>query len=200
MIGRIVGTLIEKTPPELMVDVNGIGYEVSASMTTIYDLPQIGGLVTLFTHLLVKEDSHTLYGFIDKNERALFRVLIKVNGIGPKMALAILSSMSSEELIANVQESDVTALTRIPGVGKKTAERLIIELRDKLGQAAKTDLFSAPAVLRQVQADPRQEAEAALISLGYKPQEAAKAIAGVPMDAANSEDVIKAALKGMLRK
>ena len=199
MIGRIVGTLVEKMPPDLLLDVNGIGYEISASMTTVYDLPQIGEKVTLFTHFLVKEDSQTLYGFIDKNERALFRVLIKVNGIGPKMALAILSSMSSEELIINVQESDVTALTKIPGVGKKTAERLIIELRDKLGQAAKNDLFSAPAVLRQVQADPRQEAEAALISLGYKPQEAAKAISGVPMDAASSEDVIRAALKGMLR-
>lgn len=200
MIGRIVGTLVEKTPPELLVDVAGVGYDVSASMTTIYDLPAVGGQVVLHTHMLVKEDSHTLYGFIDKAERALFRVLIKVNGIGPKMALAILSSMSSEELVANVQESDVTALTRIPGVGKKTAERLIIELRDKLGQAAKSDLFSTPAVLRQVQADPRQEAEAALISLGYKPQEAAKAISGVPIDAASSEEVIKAALKGMLRK
>jgi Holliday junction DNA helicase RuvA len=199
VIGRIVGTLVEKMPPELLVDVNGIGYEISASMTTVYDLPQIGETVTLFTHFLVKEDSQTLYGFIDKNERALFRVLIKVNGIGPKMALAVLSSMSSEELITNVQESDVTALTKIPGVGKKTAERLIIELRDKLGQAAKNDLFSAPTVLRQVQADPRQEAEAALISLGYKPQEAAKAIAGVSMDASSSEDVIRAALKGMLR-
>ncbi|ETX11530.1 Holliday junction DNA helicase RuvA [Marinomonas ushuaiensis DSM 15871] len=199
MIGRIVGTLIEKTPPELLLDVGGIGYEISASMTTIYDLPQVGEKVILYTHFLVKEDSQTLYGFIDKSERALFRVLIKVNGIGPKMALAVLSSMSAEELISNVQDSDVSALTRIPGVGKKTAERLIIELRDKLGQAAKTDLFSAPAVLRQVQSDPRQEAEAALISLGYKPQEAAKAIAGVPMDAASSEDVIKAALKGMLR-
>jgi holliday junction DNA helicase RuvA len=195
-----VGTLVEKSPPELLVDVGGIGYEISSPMTTIYDLPPVGGTVTLFTHLLVKEDSHTLYGFIDKNERALFRVLIKVNGIGPKMALAVLSSMSAEELIGNVQDSDVSALTRIPGVGKKTAERLIIELRDKLGQAAKTDLFSAPAVLRQVQADPRQEAEAALISLGYKPQEAAKAIAGVPVDAANSEDVIKAASKSMLRQ
>ncbi|MEP0071495.1 MAG: Holliday junction branch migration protein RuvA [Marinomonas sp.] len=200
MIGRIVGTLVEKMPPELLVDVNGIGYEISASMTTVYDLPQIGEQVTLFTHFLVKEDSQTLYGFIDKSERALFRVLIKVNGIGPKMALAILSSMSSEELVTNVQDSDVTALTKIPGVGKKTAERLIVELRDKLGQAAKNDLFSAPAVLRQVQADPRQEAEAALISLGYKPQEAAKAIASVPMDSASSEDVIKAALQGMLRK
>lgn len=199
MIGRIVGTLIEKTPPELLVDVGGIGYEVSVSMTTVYDLPQIGEKVILFTHFLVKEDSQTLYGFIDKSERALFRVLIKVNGIGPKMALAVLSSMSTEDLISNVQDSDVSALTRIPGVGKKTAERLIIELRDKLGQAAKTDLFSAPAVLRQVQADPRQEAEAALISLGYKPQEAAKAIASVPIDAASSEDVIRAALKGMLR-
>lgn len=195
-----MGTLVEKSPPELLVDVGGVGYEISSPMTTIYDLPPVGGTVTLFTHLLVKEDSHTLYGFIDKNERALFRVLIKVNGIGPKMALAVLSSMSAEELIGNVQDSDVSALTRIPGVGKKTAERLIIELRDKLGQAAKTDLFSAPAVLRQVQADPRQEAEAALISLGYKPQEAAKAIAGVPVDAANSEDVIKAALKSMLRQ
>ncbi|MEO9274233.1 Holliday junction branch migration protein RuvA [Marinomonas sp. 5E14-1] len=200
MIGRIVGTLVEKTPPELLVDVSGVGYEISASMTTIYDLPQLGDQVTLFTHFLVKEDSQTLYGFIDKSERALFRVLIKVNGIGPKMALAILSSMSSEELVANVQDSDVTALTKIPGVGKKTAERLIIELRDKLGQAAKNDLFSAPTVLRQVQADPRQEAEAALISLGYKPQEAAKAIASIPMDSASSEEVIKAALQGMLRK
>lgn len=199
MIGRIVGTLIEKTPPELLVDVGGIGYEISVSMTTVYDLPQIGEKVTLFTHFLVKEDSQALYGFIGKSERVLFRILIKVNGIGPKMALAVLSSMSSEELISNVQDSDVSALTRIPGVGKKTAERLIIELRDKLGQAVKTDLFSAPAVLRQVQADPRQEAEAALISLGYKPQEAAKAIAGVPTNAASSEDVIKAALKGMLR-
>lgn len=199
MIGRIVGTLVEKTPPELLVDVNGVGYEISASMTTIYDLPPIGEKVVLFTHFQVKEDSQTLYGFIDKAERALFRVLIKVNGIGPKMALAVLSSMSSEELIANVQESDVTALTRIPGVGKKTAERLIIELRDKLGQAAKTDLFSAPAVLKQVQADPRQEAEAALIALGYKPQEAAKATANIPVDGASSEDVIKAALKAMLR-
>jgi Holliday junction DNA helicase RuvA len=200
VIGRVVGTLVEKTPPELLVDVAGIGYEISASMTTIYELPQVGDQVTLFTHFLVKEDAHTLYGFIHKNERALFRILIKVNGIGPKMALAVLSSMSSEELISNVQESDVDALTRIPGVGKKTAERLIIELRDKLGQAAKNDLFSTPTVLRQIQADPRQEAEAALISLGYKPQEAAKAIAGVPVDASNSEDVIKAALKGMLRK
>ncbi|MCV2402971.1 Holliday junction branch migration protein RuvA [Marinomonas sp. C2222] len=199
MIGRIVGTLIEKMPPELLVDVMGVGYEISASMTTIYELPQIGEKVTLFTHFSVKEDSQTLYGFIDKNERALFKVLIKVNGIGPKMALAILSSMSSEELVSNVQESDVTALTKIPGVGKKTAERLIIELRDKLGQAAKKDLFSAPAVLRQVQADPRQEAEAALISLGYKPQEAAKTISAVPMDIASSEEIIKVALKGMLR-
>ena len=199
MIGRIVGTLIEKSPPELLVDVAGIGYELSASMTTIYDLPAVGEKVVLYTHFQVKEDSHTLYGFIDKAERALFRVLIKVNGIGPKMALAVLSSMSSEELVANVQESDVTALTKIPGVGKKTAERLIIELRDKLGQAAKNDLFSTPTVLRQVQADPRQEAEAALISLGYKPQEAAKAIAAVPVDGASSEEVIRAALKGMLR-
>ncbi|WP_191600181.1 Holliday junction branch migration protein RuvA [Marinomonas algicola] len=200
MIGRLVGKLVEKMPPDLLVDVGGVGYELSASMTTFYELPSVGGQVVLYTHFQVKEDAQTLYAFIDKSERALFRILIKVNGIGPKMALAILSSMSSDELVKFVQESDVTALTGIPGVGKKTAERLIVELRDKLGQAAKQDLFSTPAVLKQVQADPRQEAESALISLGYKPQEASKAIALIPMSNATSEDVIKAALKNMLRK
>lgn len=200
MIGRLVGKLVEKMPPDLLVDVGGVGYELSASMTTFYALPSIGEQVVLYTHFQVKEDAQTLYAFIDKSERTLFRILIKVNGIGPKMALAILSSMSSEELVKFVQESDVSALTGIPGVGKKTAERLIVELRDKLGQAAKRDLFSTPAVLKQVQADPRQEAESALISLGYKPQEAAKAIALIPMSNATSEDVIKAALKNMLRK
>jgi len=199
VIGRLVGYIVEKIPPELMLDVNGVGYELTASMTTFYELPAIGEKVTLYTHFQVKEDSQSLYAFKSKGERALFRILIKVNGIGPKMALSVLSSMSSDELIANVQESDVTALTRIPGVGKKTAERLIIELRDKLGQAAKNDLFSTPEVLRQVQADPRQEAEAALISLGYKSQEAAKAIAKVPVSSDSSEQVIKAALRNMLK-
>ncbi|EAQ66615.1 Holliday junction DNA helicase RuvA [Marinomonas sp. MED121] len=199
MIGRLVGYLVEKVPPELMLDVNGVGYELTASMTTFYELPAIGEKVTLYTHFQVKEDAQSLYAFKQKDERALFRILIKVNGVGPKMALSVLSSMSSDELIANVQDSDVTALTRIPGVGKKTAERLIIELRDKLGQAAKQDLFATPEVLRQVQADPRQEAEAALVSLGYKPQEAAKAIAKVPVSSDSSEQVIKSALKNMLK-
>lgn len=199
MIGRLVGELVEKMPPELLVDVNGVGYEMTASMTTFYDLPAVGDRVVLYTHFQVKEDSQSLYAFITKDERALFRVLIKVNGIGPKMALAILSSMSSDELIQFVQESDVSALTGIPGVGKKTAERLIIELRDKLGKASKTDLFSTPSVLRKVQADPRQEAEAALIALGYKPQEAARAIAQVPVSGDSSESVIKMALKNMLK-
>ncbi|TBR42246.1 Holliday junction branch migration protein RuvA [Marinomonas agarivorans] len=199
MIGRIVGQLIEKTPPELLIDVHGIGYEMVVSMTTFYDLPTIGEQVTLYTHFQVKEDAHSLYGFLTKDERALFRILIKVNGVGPKMALNVLSSMSSEELIHFVQESDVTALTRIPGVGKKTAERLIIELRDKLGQAAKNDLLTAPTVLHKVQTDPRQEAEAALIALGYKPQEAARAIAKVPVSNDSSEQVIKIALKNMLK-
>ncbi len=200
MIGRLVGKLIEKMPPDLMLDVGGVGYELSASMTTFYDLPAVGENVVLFTHYQVKEDAHTLYGFIDKEERTLFRILIKVNGIGPKMALAILSSMSSNELVRFVQDSDVTALTGIPGVGKKTAERLIVELRDKLGKAAKRDLFSTPEVLKQVQTDPRQEAESALIALGYKPQEASKAIALIPVSNATSEEVIKAALKNMLKK
>lgn len=199
MIGRIVGTLVEKTPPQLLVDVNGIGYEVMASMSTIYELPSIGNNVILHTHFQVKEDAQSLYGFTTKDERALFRILIKVNGIGPKMALSVLSSMNPEELIAAVQESQVDALTKVPGVGKRTAERLVVELRDKLGSAAKQDLFSERAVVAQVQADPRQEAEAALIALGYKPQEATKMIAKLPKDESDSEALIKAALKSMLK-
>ncbi len=199
MIGRISGTLIEKAPPELLVDVGGIGYEVLASMSTIYDLPQVGQPVVLQTHFQVKEDAQSLYGFVTKDERALFRILIKVNGIGPKMALSVLSSMNPQELITAVQESQVDNLTKVPGVGKRTAERLIVELRDKLGSAAKQDLFTERSVVAKVQADPRQEAEAALISLGYKPQEAARMIAKLPKDESNSESLIKAALKGMLK-
>ncbi|TPE55472.1 Holliday junction branch migration protein RuvA [Maribrevibacterium harenarium] len=199
MIGRISGTLLEKMPPELLVDVNGVGYELFASMNTIYEMPQVGGQVVLHTHLQVKEDGHTLFGFYTKDERALFRILIKVNGIGPKMALSILSSMNASELVEAVQESQVAALTKIPGVGKRTAERLVVELRDKLGAAAKQDLFSPGVVVQKVQSDPRQEAEAALIALGYKPQEAAKMIAALPKDSSDSETLIKLALKSMLR-
>ncbi|SBT18727.1 Holliday junction ATP-dependent DNA helicase RuvA [Marinomonas gallaica] len=199
MIGRIVGTLIEKTPPELLVDVGGVGYEIMASMSTIYELPQVGQSVILHTHFQVKEDAQSLYGFATKDERALFRILIKVNGIGPKMALSVLSSMNPPELITAVQESQIDSLTKVPGVGKRTAERLVVELRDKLGTAAKQDLFTERSVVTQVQADPRQEAEAALISLGYKPQEAARMIAKLPKDESNSELLIKAALKSMLK-
>lgn len=199
MIGRIVGVLVEKAPPELLVDVAGVGYEVTASMSTIYELPQVGQQVVLYTHFLVKEDMQALYGFVTKDERALFRILIKVNGVGPKMALAILSSMSPTELIEAVQDSQVDSLTKIPGVGKKTAERLVVELRDKLGSAAKQDLFTAKTVVQKVNADPRQEAEAALVALGYKPQEAARVLAKLPKDDSDSESLIKAALKSMLR-
>lgn len=199
MIGRIAGTLIEKTPPELLVDVGGIGYEILASMSTIYELPQIGQNVILHTHFQVKEDAQSLYGFATKDERALFRILIKVNGIGPKMALSVLSSMNPQELISAVQESQIDSLTKVPGVGKRTAERLVVELRDKLGSAAKQDLFTERSVVTQVQTDPRQEAEAALISLGYKPQEAARMIAKLPKDESDSESLIKAALKSMLK-
>ncbi|MBM6549966.1 Holliday junction branch migration protein RuvA [Marinomonas ostreistagni] len=199
MIGRIVGTLVEKTPPELLVDVNGVGYEIMASMSTIYELPSIGNVVTLHTHFQVKEDAQSLFGFASKDERALFRILIKVNGIGPKMALSVLSSLNPAELITAVQESQVDTLTKVPGVGKRTAERLVVELRDKLGTAAKQDLFSERAVVAQVQADPRQEAEAALVALGYKPQEATKMIAKLPKDESDCEALIKAALKSMLK-
>ena len=136
MIGRIAGVLLDKQPPELMVDVNGVGYEISAPMTTFYRLPLLNEPVTLFTHLVVRDDAHLLYGFYDKQERSLFRLLIKVNGVGPKMALAILSGIESDTFAHCVEDNDTAALVRIPGVGKKTAERLIIEMRDKLKMLA----------------------------------------------------------------
>jgi len=132
VIGRLTGELVEKSPPELLIDVSGVGYELEASMNTFYKLPDVGTFVTLYTHFVVREDAQLLYGFADKNERTLFRTLIKVNGVGPKLALTILSGISVQEFIRTVQHEDSTALVRLPGVGKKTAERLIIEMKDKL--------------------------------------------------------------------
>jgi holliday junction DNA helicase RuvA len=181
MIGRIHGKLIDKQPPELLVDVNGVGYEIQAPMTTIYGLPDVGSSVTLFTHFVVREDAQLLFGFLDKQERSLFRSLLKVNGVGPKMALAILSGIEMHEFVRCVADADITSLTRIPGVGKKTAERLLVEMRDRIKewQHAGAASGSAPAKVVSVQNQMVADAESALIALGYKPQDAAKAVNGV---------------------
>ncbi len=199
MIGRIRGTLVEKRAPEVLVDCAGVGYEVLVPMTTLYQLPELGAEVILLTHHVVREDAQQLFGFIDAQSRALFRDLIKVNGVGPKLALTVLSGVDVGEFVALVLAGDAASLVKLPGVGKKTAERLVIEMRDKLKDyepAAGAKLPNAAPV----KVDAASEAEEALISLGYKPQEAARAIAGVEGEGLPVEDLIRQALKAMIGK
>lgn len=198
MIGRLRGTLLDKQPPWLVVDVAGVGYELEASMTTLVALPAVGELVALFTHLTVREDAHLLYGFVREQERALFRALIRVNGVGPKLALAILSGMEEDAFIRCVMEDDIKALTRLPGVGKKTAERLIVEMRDRFPHwehPGDSGLFAdKPGGGRPTSpSSPLEDAEAALVSLGYKPAEAARMLSGLD-EGLSTEAMIKAAL------
>ncbi len=206
MITHLHGVLVEKQPPQLVIDVQGIGYEVDAPMTTFYRLPAVGESVQLFTHQVIREDAHVLYAFATREERALFRALIKVNGVGPKVALAILSGMEAPQFVRCITTHDVGALTRIPGIGKKTAERLVVEMQDRLPTDIGTALNSSgqgkdgktrPAL------SPLQtsiaEAEAALIALGYKPQEAARAISAIDSEGMKSEDIIRLSLRNMVR-
>ena len=193
MIGRLHGTLLVKEPPRLLVDVGGVGYELEAPMSTFYDLPQAGGIVTLHTHLVVRDDAHLLYGFSRERQRRLFRSLLKVNGVGPRVALAILSGLSDEELLRCIAQEDIARLTRVPGIGRKTAERLIIELRDKVEPAPPADAVRPPAG----PPDPVQEAISALVALGYRPQEASRAVGSVSPDGLRSEEIIRQALKGL---
>jgi Holliday junction DNA helicase RuvA len=195
VIGRLTGTLARKEPPSLLVDVNGVGYELEAPMSTFYDLPATGEKVTLYTHLVVREDAHLLYGFSRESQRQLFRSLLKVNGVGPRVALAVLSGLSEQELLACLAHEDIARLTKVPGIGRKTAERLVMELRDKVDLAAAS--ASGAARPASVPADPAQEAVSALIALGYKPVEASRAVSAVPQDGLRSEDIIRAALKGL---
>lgn len=203
MIGRIKGTIIEKQAPELLLDVNGVGYEIFAPMSTFYRLPSMGEVVILYTHFVVREDAQQLYGFFDKQERSLFRTLIKVNGVGPKLALTILSGIEADDFVRSVHRGDSDALVRLPGVGKKTAERLIIEMKDRLkdwqvdgASVANTPIHDTVVSHNAIIAD----AESALVALGYKPTEAAKAIAAVKGEVATSEELIRAALKAMVSK
>jgi Holliday junction DNA helicase RuvA len=199
VIGRIEGVLLEKQAPELLIDVQGIGYEVLVSLTSFFDLPALGEKVILHTHFVVREDAQQLYGFADTRERELFRTLIKVSGVGPKMALAILSGMTATEFVRSVQANDTATLVKLPGVGKKTAERLIVEMRDRLehlGDSAGLDLLSPSS---NNQPDTVKEAESALIALGYKPQEAARMVNANAADGQTSQELIRLALKSMVK-
>jgi len=198
LIGRLRGTLLEKQAPQLLIDVNGIGYDVSAPMSTFYSLPEIDETITLHTHLVVREDAHTLYGFATENERTMFRALIKVNGVGAKLALTILSGISAEDFILCVMDNDIAGLTRLPGVGKKTAERLIIEMRDKLkdwGKPSDESKSDNPSLSLVQPADAVADAVSALIALGYKPAEASKMVRVVDAKDLPSEEIIRQALK-----
>jgi len=196
MIGRLKGMVVHKQPPWLVVDVHGVGYELEAPMSTFYDLPDVGREVALFTHYAQKEDSVSLYGFLRENERRLFRDVQKVTGIGAKIALAVLSGVSVDEFARMVQAGDVTALTRVPGIGKKTAERIVVELRDRAA-----DLAGGGATLNSsgAPADPQSEAVIALQQLGYKPAEAVRMAREATAAGDDAAIIIRKALKSALR-
>jgi Holliday junction DNA helicase RuvA len=201
MIGRLAGKLLHKQPPDLLLDVNGVGYEVQAPMSTFYQLPAIGAGVCLYIHLVVREDAQLLYGFIDDRDRQLFRTLIKVNGVGPKLALTILSGIEVDQFVACVQNGDTASLIKLPGVGRKTAERLLVEMRDRLKDWAPQELAASEAGAAPPAASPLlQDAESALVALGYKPVEASRAVSAVYSDAIDSsEELIRQALKAMVK-
>lgn len=198
MIGRLQGKVIEKQAPDLLVDVQGVGYEVLVSLNTFFDVPEVGAVVTLHTHFVVREDIQQLYGFTKLSERSLFRNLIKVNGVGPKMALAILSGMSANDFAVCVNNNDTATLVKLPGVGKKTAERLLIEMRDKIGDIDTSGGDTGGNNSLSAQSDLAQEAESALIALGYKPADAAKIINRVADESVtDAGELIRLALKSM---
>jgi holliday junction DNA helicase RuvA len=196
MIGRLRGILISKQPPWLLVEVGGVGYELEAPMSTIYDLPQVGKEVTLLTHYAVKEDSVALYGFLHESERTLFRNLQKVSGIGAKTSLAVLSGVSTQDFARLVQAGDVVALTKIPGIGKKTAERIVVELRDRVDGLGTT--VSGLASASSAPLDPAGEATVALQQLGYKPVEVTRLVQKVAEQGDSAETIIRKALRAAL--
>jgi len=200
MINQLRGIIIEKQPPLLVLDVNGVGYEINAPMSTFYGLPEINQTVTLFTQLIIREDAHQLYGFINKTERSLFKTLLKVNGVGPKVALAILSTVTPDAFVQSIMDNNTAALVKLPGIGKKTAERLIIEMRDRLEDwfedlpvtaafTHESSIINTPSNLT--------EAISALITLGYKQHEAQKAVKAVAKPEMKSEDIIRGALRSI---
>lgn len=204
MIGRLKGTLLSKQPPTLLLDVNGVGYEVDAPMSTFYQLPELNQEVILHTHLVVREDAQQLCGFATEVERRMFRSLIRINGVGAKLALSILSGISADDFARCIQDNDTATLVRLPGVGKKTAERLVIEMRDKLkdwqlGSGA-TDKTPAGMIDVEHSSDPVEEAVSALIALGYKPPQASRMVTQIDSRDLSSEEIIRDALKASIIK
>lgn len=200
MIGRLSGQILQKQPPELLIDVNGVGYEVSAPMSTFYALPDIGEKVIIHTHMVVREDAQLLYGFATESERALFRILIKINGVGPKLGITILSGITAEDFIRCIHDNDAAALVRLPGIGKKTAERLIVELKDKVGteEDAAQSLASTDINSTSIKS-PIGDAVSALIALGYKPNDASKMVRSISTEGLNTEEIIRQALQGVAK-
>jgi Holliday junction DNA helicase RuvA len=201
MIGRLQGILLENRAPDLLIDVQGVGYDVQAPLSTAFKLPAVGQTVVLHTHLAVREDAHLLFGFGTQQERSLFRALIKTSGVGPKLALAILSGMEPDRFVQCIHAEDPSTLVKIPGVGKKTAERLIIEMRDRIKDLGGVERLLAMPVMGQAESDeprPQEDAENALVALGYKPVQAAKAISRVTEPGMDSQSLIRAALKHMM--
>ncbi|MGB0894071.1 MAG: Holliday junction branch migration protein RuvA [Parashewanella sp.] len=205
MIGRISGILFDKQAPEIMIDVQGVGYELQVPLTCFYELPELSQPVSLFTHFVVREDAQLLYGFTTKQERALFRLLIKTNGVGPKLALTIMSGMTAAEFVNCVERDDIATLVKLPGVGKKTAERLLVEMRDKLKSLMEASVGSEREFVLKTDYNPQadvntaeEDAIAALVALGYKPTQASKSVSSAYQDGMDSETLIKAALKSML--
>lgn len=195
MIGRVSGRLVLKQPPLLVVDVGGVGYEIEAPMSTFYRLPATGENVVLLTHLTVREDAHLLFGFATPQEKALFRELIRISGVGPKLALSVLSGMGPEEFWTTIRAGDVPRLTKLPGVGRKTAERLVVEMRDKAGG----DDTMVPGAPVSTAAAPLQEARSALAALGYKPVEIQRYTEAVYKDGMTTEQIIQEALRRAVR-
>jgi len=205
LIGRLRGCLLEKTAPEVLIECNGVGYEVTMPMTSIYTLPNVNEEAIIYIHFVVREDAQLLYGFANKVERKLFRLLIKVNGVGPKLGLAILSGMSADQFVSCVIHDDLSTIVKIPGVGKKTAERLLIEMRDRLkdwkldASSTEIDNILVPNTIENTFVnDEKGDATHALISLGYKQSQADKAVKSVFEKGMKSEDIIRKALKSML--
>lgn len=204
MIGRLRGNILEKQPPLVLIEANGVGYEVHMPMTCFYELPELNQEAVIFTQFVVREDAQLLFGFNSKQERALFRELIKVNGVGPKLALAILSGMSAQQFVTAVEREEVSTLVKLPGVGKKTAERLVVEMKDRF-KGMHGDLFGGDAAFALTAPseapaanDAEAEAVAALVALGYKPQEASRMISKVGHPDADCETLIREALRAAI--
>lgn len=195
MIGFLRGKIALKAPPLIVLDVNGIGYEIEAPMTVFYNLPEVGAEITLQTQLIVREDAHNLFGFTSESDKSMFKTLIKISGVGAKLALAILSGQSAEQFQQCVQNNDTASLVKLPGVGKKTAERLVMELRDKLPKSENT----SQSQMTQTRNTAREEAISALCSLGYKPLDASRMVSAVEPEGKSCETIIRLALQSAVK-